>query len=171
MKHEKRLDRILTLTKNIPFLLFQSVGCMFITSDNIIPYGKHTWIESYNTMILYCLFIEANYYVYHRFIHKYYYGNIHKKHHENIHVYPFDTFHLTQIDDMALVLSLGLPLAFIKISMVEHFLILYIYITTSYLSHSELFWHHHSIHHRFLYSNFCILVPIFDILFGTYKIE
>ena len=169
MKHVTRVDRMIDLVKNVPLLLIQSVGFMYMTSDNIIPYGQHTWLESYQTIIVYCLFIEANYYAYHRFIHKYYYTDIHKKHHENVIVYPFDTFHLTQLDDLALVISLGLPLFFIQISMVEHILTLYMYITTAYLSHSEFFWNHHSIHHRFLHSNFCILFPVFDILFGTYK--
>jgi len=168
MKHVTRVDRMIDLVKNIPSLLLQSVGFMYMVSDNIIPYGQHTWLESYQNMILYCLFIEANYYIYHRLIHVYYYSQIHKKHHEHIIVYPFDTFHLTQLDDLALVISLGLPLVFLQMSMAEHFSVLYIYITSAYLSHSELFWDHHSIHHRLLHSNFCILFPVFDILFGTY---
>ena len=169
MKHVIRIDRLTDIAKNVPSLLIQSVGMMFMVSDNIIPYGQHTWIESCKTMIVYCLITEANYYVYHRFIHAYYYVSIHKKHHENVIVYPFDSFHLTQLDDISLVVSLGLPLVFIQISTVEHFLMLYMYITSAYLSHSELFWQHHSIHHRFLHSNFCILFPVFDILFGTYR--
>jgi sterol desaturase/sphingolipid hydroxylase (fatty acid hydroxylase superfamily) len=122
-------------------------------------------------MLTYCLFVEANYYSYHRFIHKCYYVDIHKKHHENVVVYPFDTFHLTDIDDLAAIISLGLPLVFVKISIVEQIIITYMYVTSSYLSHSELFWKHHSIHHKLLQYNFCILFPVFDILFGTYKIE
>jgi len=171
MNHVKRLDRMIDLVKNIPLLLFQSVGFMYMVSDNIIPSDGRNWIDSYETIMIYAAMIEANYYIYHRFIHKYYYVSIHKKHHENIEVYPFDTFHLTNLDDLALVISLGLPIAFIQMTIVEHVLTLYIYITSAYLSHSELFWHHHSAHHRLLHSNFCILFPIFDILFGTYKID
>jgi len=169
MKHAIRVERIYDLVKNVPSLLLQSVGMMYLVSNNIIPYGQHTWLESYRAMSLYCLLTEANYYTYHRFIHRYYYVQIHKMHHENVIVYPFDTFHLTQLDNIALVVSLGLPLVFIQMSMVEHFLILYMYITSAYLSHSELFWKHHSIHHRLLNCNFCILFPVFDILFGTYR--
>jgi len=169
MNHEKRVNRMIDLVKNIPLLISYSTGFLYIMSDNILPYGHHTRIESYISMLTYCLLIEANYYIYHRFIHKYYYVLVHKKHHENVIVYPFDTFHLTDIDDVAAIISLGLPLVFIKISIVEQVIITYIYITSSYLSHSELFWKHHSIHHRLLNSNFCILFPVFDILFGTYK--
>ena len=95
MNHEKRVDRMIYLMKNVPSILLQSVGFMYMTSNNIILYGQHTWLESYQTIIAYCLFIEANYYVYHRFIHAYYYVPIHKKHHENVIIYPFDTISST----------------------------------------------------------------------------
>ena len=165
---EERTNRINEYIKNVPLLIFQSTGLMYIVSDNIIPYGKHTWIESLYSICLYCLLIEAIYYIYHRIIHKYYYTNVHKKHHTNIIVYPFDTFFLTELDDLASIISIGVPIIFIKISVYEQIIILYIYITTSYLSHSELYWFHHSIHHKLLNYNYCILFPIFDIIFGTY---
>jgi len=169
--HNKRIDRIKDFAVNSPLLIAQATGFIYVMSDNIVPYGQHTWLESYYTMALYCVYIEALYYIYHRFIHKYYYVTVHKKHHQNVIVYPFDTFYLTEIDDFASILSIGLPLIFIKISVVEQFIITYMYITSSYLSHSELYWKHHSIHHKLLKYNYCILFPIFDILFGTYKIE
>ena len=167
--NEERVSRINEYIKNVPLLIFQSTGLMYIVSDNIIPYGQHTWFQSLYSMGLYCLLIEANYYAYHRFIHKYYYVNIHKKHHINVIVYPFDTFFLTELDDLASIVSIGIPIIFVNISVYEQMIILYLYITSSYLSHSELYWSHHSIHHKLLNCNFCILFPIFDILFGTYR--
>ena len=166
---EEKIDRMNEYIKNVPLLIFQSTGLMYIVSDNIIPYHQHNWVESLYSMFLYCLLIEANYYIYHRIIHKYYYTNIHKKHHKNIIVYPIDTFFLTSLDDLASVISIGAPIVFINISVYEQMIILYIYITSSYLSHSELFWSHHSIHHKLLNYNYCILLPIFDIIFGTYR--
>jgi len=167
--NEKRINRINEYIRNVPLLIFQSTGLMYIVSDNIIPYGKHNWFESLYSICLYCLLIEAIYYIYHRIIHKYYYTNVHKKHHTNIIVYPFDTFFLTDLDDLASIISIGMPIIFINISVYEQIIILYIYITTSYLSHSELYWSHHSIHHKLLNYNYCILFPIFDIIFGTYR--
>ena len=167
--NEERITRINEYISNVPLLIFQSTSLMYIVSDNIIPYGKHSWIESLYSICLYCLLIEAIYYVYHRFIHKYYYTNVHKKHHTNIIVYPFDTFFLTELDDLASIVSIGMPIIFINISVCEQIIILYIYITSSYLSHSELYWSHHSIHHKLLNYNYCILFPIFDIIFGTYR--
>jgi len=167
--NEERITRIDEYIKNVPLLIFQSTGLMYIVSDNIIPYGKHNWIESLYSICLYCLLIEAIYYIYHRIIHKYYYTKVHKKHHTNIIVYPFDTFFLTDLDDLASIISIGVPIIFINISVYEQIIILYIYITTSYLSHSELYWSHHSIHHKLLNYNYCILFPIFDIIFGTYR--
>ena len=167
--NEERNSRIKEYIKNVPVLIFQSSGLMYIVSDNIIPYGQHTWFESLYSMFLYCLLIEAIYYIYHRIIHKYYYANVHKKHHTNVIVYPFDTFFLTNLDDLASIISIGMPIVFVNISLCEQIIILYIYITSSYLSHSELYWSHHSIHHKLLNYNYCILFPIFDIIFGTYR--
>ena len=166
---EEKKTRINEYVKNVPVLIFQSTGLMYIVSDNIIPYGQHTWVESIYSMCLYCLLIEAIYYIYHRIIHKYYYAKVHKKHHTNIIVYPFDTFFLTDVDDLASIISIGMPIIFINISVCEQIMILYVYITSSYLSHSELYWSHHSIHHKYLNCNYCILFPIFDIIFGTYR--
>jgi sterol desaturase/sphingolipid hydroxylase (fatty acid hydroxylase superfamily) len=167
--NEKRMTRINEYIRNVPLLICQSTGLMYIVSDNIIPYEQHTLFESLYSMFLYCLLIEANYYIYHRIIHKYFYVNVHKHHHANVIVYPFDTFYLTSLDDLASIISIGMPIIFINISVYEQIIILYIYITTSYLSHSELYWSHHSIHHTFLNCNYCILFPIFDIIFGTYR--
>jgi len=166
--NEEKMTRINEYIKNVPVLIFQSTGLMYMVSYNIIPYGQHTWFQSLYSMGLYCLLIEANYYVYHRFIHKYYYASVHKKHHINVMVYPFDTFFLTELDDLASIVSIGIPIIFVNISVYEQAIILYLYITSSYLSHSELYWTHHSIHHKLLNCNYCILFPIFDIIFETY---
>lgn len=167
--NEEKMSRINEYIRNVPLLIFQSTGLMYMVSDNIIPYGQHTWLESLYSTCLYCTLIEAIYYVYHRIIHKYYYTNVHKKHHTNVIIYPFDTFFLTELDDLASIISIGIPIVFINISVYEQIIILYIYITSSYLSHSELYWSHHSIHHKLLNCNYCILFPIFDIIFGTYR--
>jgi sterol desaturase/sphingolipid hydroxylase (fatty acid hydroxylase superfamily) len=166
---EKRMTRIQEYIRNVPVLILQSTGLMYIVSGNLIPYGQHTWFESFYSICLYCTLIEANYYIYHRIIHKYYYANVHKKHHVNVIVFPFDTFFLTELDDLASIVSIGMPIVFINISVYEQIIILYLYITSSYLSHSELYWSHHSIHHKLLNYNYCILFPIFDIMFGTYR--
>ena len=169
LTYETKRHKINEYIRNAPILILQSTSLMYIVSNNIIPYGQHTWMESFYTILKYFVFIEAIYYAYHRFIHKYFYTYIHKKHHTNVIVYPIDTFYLTELDDLASIVSIGLPVVFIKISALEQIFILYVYITSSYLSHSQLFWHHHSIHHQLLYYNYCILFPIFDIIFGTYK--
>ena len=168
---EEQIVQLNEYVTNVPVLLVQSTGIMYIISDNLIPYGQHTWFESSFSMVIYCLLIEAIYYAYHRVIHKYYYVNIHKKHHSNIIVYPIDTFCLTEIDEIATIISIALPTIFIKISVIEQALILYIYITSFYLSHSNIYWNHHAIHHKLIKYNYCLLIPVFDVIFGTYKYE
>ena len=163
-------ERLSEMSKGIPILLTQSVLFTYMAYPNIQPNLFHTEIESFWSIVLYSLLIEANYYAYHRWIHSSkYYSLVHKKHHQITDVYPFDTFFLTYFDDLALVLSLGLPLFVIKVTYIEQFLVLYLYITSSYLSHSNLFWKHHSLHHKHIHCNYCILFPVFDILFHTYR--
>lgn len=169
LTYNEKVSKVSEYARNLPILIFQSTSFMYIVSDNIIPYGVHTWGETCYSISIYCLLIEAVYYAYHRFIHRFYYTHIHKKHHTNVIVYPIDTFFLTEIDDLASILAIGLPVILVKISAMEQLFILYLYITSSYLSHSELYWHNHSIHHKLLKYNFCILFPVFDIIFGTYK--
>ena len=61
--NEKRMTRINEYIRNVPLLICQSTGLMYIVSDNIIPCGQHTWFESLYSMCLYCLLIEGNYYI------------------------------------------------------------------------------------------------------------
>lgn len=167
---EKRFERINEIGKNMSISMLQSVGILYFVSDNIIPYREHyNVLESMFSIIQICIFIEANYYVYHRIIHKYCYTEVHKKHHENVIVYPFDAFFLTEIDEFVFMVSLLSPTAFIKISMIEQSFILYVYVTSSLVSHSDLFWKHHYVHHKLPCCNYCLLFPIFDVLFRTYK--
>lgn len=171
-KHEKRIDRLFTILSHIPLLLLESILFMYIVSDNIVGYDEHTIIQSIHSIVIYCAFIEVNYYLCHKCIDNYYYLDVDKKHpHNNIIVYPFDTFYMTSLHDTTLVISLGLPIFFIEITTIEHFLVLYMYITSAYLSHSTLCWKHHDINDQFIYCNYYVLFPMFDICFGTYKIE
>lgn len=60
---ETQLERINDYIKNVPLLIIQSIGLIYIASNNIIHYGGHTWIESFYYISIYCIFIEANYYI------------------------------------------------------------------------------------------------------------
>ena len=168
---EKIAGRLQEMSQSIPILLGQSVLFTFLIYPNIRSNESHHTITMISTIGIYIIMIELNYYVYHRWIHQYYYIAIHKKHHQNVDVYPFDTFFLTYLDDLALILSLGIPIILLPVTFIEQFIVLYLYITCSYLSHSNLFWKHHAIHHTYLNCNFCILFPIFDILCKTYRIK
>lgn len=166
---EKIADRLNEMSQSIPVLLGQSILFTYIIYPNIQLNESHNEIVMVSTIAIYIIMIEVIYYIYHRWIHKNYYVSIHKKHHENVEVYPFDTFFLTYLDDTALILSLGIPVMILPVTFIEQFIVLYLYITCSYLSHSNLFWNHHSIHHKYLNCNYCILFPIVDILCKTYR--
>ena len=88
LTNEEKNLRINEYTRNVPILIIQSSGLMYLISDNIIKYDEHTLFQSFYTLCMYFLCIEAIYYVYHRLIHKYFYLYVHKKHHTNIIIYP-----------------------------------------------------------------------------------
>lgn len=139
--------------------------------EKIVSEKNHTLYQTGMNICTYTVCIELLYYVYHRGVHSYpyLYQLIHKKHHANHDVYPFDTFYLTTFDSIGLIMSLGLPLTFLPVSYFELNTVLYIYLTSSYLAHSKLFYDHHHIHHSLIEYNYCIFLPIFDILFNTYR--
>jgi len=166
---DKIAERLQEMSKNIPMLLGQSILFNYIVYPNLQSNESHDIPTMMIMMSLYVILIELNYYIYHRWIHANFYPYIHKKHHQNVDVYPFDTFFLTYTDDLASILSLGIPIIILPITFIEQFIIVYIYITCSYLSHSNLFWKHHVLHHKYLNCNYCILFPIFDILCKTYR--
>jgi len=130
----------------------------------------HSWSESVVQMEMYCILVEALYYGYHRLVHcRQLYKKIHSKHHTIVDVYPFDSFYFDILDISALVLSLGLPITVLQMNWIEHFLTMYVYIVSGFLSHSDLYYDHHVKHHLYLNCNYCMFLPIFDIAFGTYR--
>jgi len=121
-------------------------------------------------IINYVFCIEMLYYAYHRLIHtRWLYKPFHSLHHRNVIVYPIDTFYFDIVDVTAYTLCICYPLQWIHVSYWEHVVVLYLYIMASYLSHSNIFFTHHALHHRRFDCNFCILFPIFDVIYGTYR--
>jgi sterol desaturase/sphingolipid hydroxylase (fatty acid hydroxylase superfamily) len=161
--------------KMVTNLLIISTESVFLTTNILYPRlddNTHSIVCSIVNIFLYIFYVELFYYTYHRWIHKnHLYKYIHADHHLSIDVYPFDTFYINLYDYQFLIVSLGLPLMIIKVNMMEHILTLYYYLTYSYLSHSKLLSHHHRIHHNKFIYNFCLSIPIFDILFGTYSVN
>uniref|UniRef100_A0A6C0CUS4 Fatty acid hydroxylase domain-containing protein n=1 Tax=viral metagenome TaxID=1070528 RepID=A0A6C0CUS4_9ZZZZ len=166
---EKIYNRSKTMVTNLFIVTSETV---FLTSNILYPrldQQPHSLIHSSANIFLYVLCVELFYYTYHIWIHKNpLYKYIHADHHTSINVYPFDTFYINLYDYQFLILSLGVPLMIVKVNMFEHILTLYYYLTYSYLTHSKILGEHHHIHHKKFVYNFCLSIPIFDILFGTY---
>ena len=159
--------------------VFSSTSCSLIQAiiissflfDRFIDNKQHGILHSIDNILRYSVIAEFIYYIYHRTIHtRKWYKLIHSMHHENIDVYPFDTFYMTKTDSAFLVSSLGAPILFLDLNYYELVFVLYIYITAAYFEHSNTFFiHHHAIHHKLIFCNYCILNPVFDIIFGTYR--
>jgi len=118
----------------------------------------------------YVIAIELCYYAYHRTIHhKWFYKRIHHLHHTRKEITPLDSFHISLFDLFAYILCLHLPLYLVKLSLLEYMSTLYFYITMAFVSHSDIAYTHHLLHHTHYKCNFCLVFPIFDVLFETYK--
>jgi sterol desaturase/sphingolipid hydroxylase (fatty acid hydroxylase superfamily) len=161
--------RVMDIGKTLAIILSQAIVVTAFLWNDLLPMSAHSLPHSFVTIIVFGILIEFFYYIYHRIVHKHFYLEIHQQHHLNTDVYPLDTFDFTLFDSMGLVISIGLPLLLLEVTMLEQFIILFIYIVSSYLSHSRLFYDHHYKHHSLRKCNYCIFFPIFDILFGTYK--
>jgi sterol desaturase/sphingolipid hydroxylase (fatty acid hydroxylase superfamily) len=166
---EKIYNRSKTMVTNI-FII--STETVFLTTNILYPRldeRTHSLTHSTVNILLYLFYVELFYYTYHLWIHKNsLYKYVHADHHLSLDVYPFDTFYINLYDYQFLILSLGVPLIIVKVNMMEHILTLYYYLTYSYLTHSKILCDHHHIHHKRFVYNFCLSIPIFDILFGTY---
>jgi len=168
LSNEQIIQRMIDIGKTLTIILGQAVLATAFLWNTMLPMSAHNFPKTFLTIIVFVILIEFFYYIYHRMIHKYFY-EIHKQHHLITDVYPLDTFDFTLLDSLGLVVSIGLPMLLIEVTILEQFIILFIYIVSSYLSHSRQFYDHHYKHHSLRKCNYCIFLPIFDILLDTYK--
>jgi len=166
----KILDQSATvLTTSTFFIIEYSV----LNTCFPVPYlldGQHTLHQSVCTIFIYSLMIEGGYYLYHRIIHlPYFYKNVHAKHHLHTTVYPLDAFDIELLDASQLFLCILYPSYLLPITSIEQSIVLYLYLVSIFLSHSSILWTHHVQHHRTSKYNFCLVLPIFDMIFDTYR--
>jgi sterol desaturase/sphingolipid hydroxylase (fatty acid hydroxylase superfamily) len=158
------------------------VGKTVIFNYNIIYFflsqyhlhHENTYVPTRILNVIKFLFmLEFIAYGYHRLSHEiqYIYKNSHKYHHMNIEVYPIDFLEFDYIDNIAQTLYVNLPLYFVPMNIDDYAMIYYIYATCAFLIHSDIINKDHMIHHRRFKYNYSLLIPVFDILFGTYLSE
>jgi len=148
------------------------IGLEVILSASLYyPYmdsENHTFIRTFSNIIEYSFWIELFYYFYHRFLHiSNWYSIIHAKHHINLDVYPLDTLSISILDSTGMILTLIAPIWFVNVNLAEYNFIMYVYLTGSFLTHSNLLSSRHVNHHKKFKCNFSFLFPIFDYAYGT----
>ena len=169
--HKYLLDKMNTVT---------SVGTQVLVNYNVIyfvlarHYLHEDCIEIHLRIfqnIKFIFLLELIAYIYHRLSHKipYLYNKQHSVHHRNIEIYPIDFLDFDITDNIAQTLYIHLPLYFFPMNQNDYSLIYYIYATCAFLIHSNIITDHHIIHHKFFKYNYSLLIPMFDMLFGTYR--
>jgi sterol desaturase/sphingolipid hydroxylase (fatty acid hydroxylase superfamily) len=174
-----RKENIKILFRNLLFLYLESIVITDALLENQLLYVRHKTTENIvqkhediniQKIGSYILLMEFIYYAVHRMLHhRFFYKWIHKKHHENYSVVPSDAFYASLSENNMILFSYYLPCLVFSLSVLEHKLILIFYNTSFYLSHSDIVYDHHSIHHKFHHYNYSLLLPIFDIIFRTSK--
>jgi sterol desaturase/sphingolipid hydroxylase (fatty acid hydroxylase superfamily) len=121
--------------------------------------------------IKFIFLLELIAYTYHRLSHRipYLYNKQHSVHHRNIEIYPIDFLEFDITDNIAQTLYINLPLYFVPMNRNDYSLIYYIYATCAFLIHSDILTNDHIIHHKYFKYNYSLLIPVFDVLFGTYR--
>ena len=155
------------------------VANQVIINYNIIYFGLSQYYLHEQSLVIgdrifqnkkFILLLEFIAYVYHRLSHEipFIYKHSHAEHHRNIVVYPIDFLEFDWIDNIAQTVYINAPLYFVTMNIYDYTLIYYIYATSAFLIHSDIITNDHIIHHRKFKFNYCLLIPIYDVLFWTY---
>jgi len=141
-------------------------------TQKYIDTSNHNITRMISNIIKSSVLIEFTYYILHRILHtSYLYKNFHIYHHRTVNIYPIDSFIVDIIDILFFVISNYMPIFILDINLLEHMIILYFYITSIIITHSNIISKIHINHHKYYKYNYCIIIPYFDILCNTYKID
>ena len=123
----------------------------------------------FGTLFYYVSSVEAVYYAYHRLAHSWpwLYKKVHALHHQNRDVVPADTFYTGAVDLFLTIQSVHLPIYWLSKVRLSHFVAVHVFYTVgSFLAHQA--GTDHAWHHKCRGGNYAFLVPVFDLLFGTF---
>jgi sterol desaturase/sphingolipid hydroxylase (fatty acid hydroxylase superfamily) len=159
------------ITQTMP-PVFIGTTLLFNHASQYFTNNKLNTFQTGIYVLLYCLVIEFAYYLYHRIIHhKYLYKSIHAKHHENVVIYPLDSIYVGALDIFLYTTCLHIPIYLLRVDLFIYCLCVYTYVIFGFISHSNILYNHHIIHHKLFRYNYCLVIPIFDLLIGTYREE
>lgn len=165
----KTIKQDVVVAGGVAFVESVTITNYLLGADKITLYAHSPYKTGVN-MFLYSLYIEFMYYVIHRLYHtRYCYAIIHKKHHSSYDIYPMDAFYFSIFDLNSMIVTFMAPTFLMHLNIYEFGFALYLYLTFAYISHSNILYQHHMIHHKYCRYNYCMLLPYFDVLFGTYQ--
>ena len=157
------------ITQTMP-PVFIGTTLLFNHASQYFRQDKMTAFQTGIYLLLYCVVIEIAYYLYHRMIHhKYVYKTIHSKHHENVVIYPLDSIYVGPLDIFLYITCLHIPIYLLRVDLFIYSICVYMYVSLGFISHSNILYNHHIIHHKLFRYNYCLVIPIFDVIFATYR--
>jgi len=155
-------------------IYFLSYLYYFINTNALCLFFSHSgYIQDTNDfrmipIIYYTIIFEGIFYTWHRISHlPYFYKYLHAHHHVNYHVCPIDFIDVNYTDSLGFHICMHLPLKIIPLNFLEYLTWYFVMITSGFLLHSTILGEHHILHHKHFHSNYCFLLPIFDIIFQT----
>ena len=136
-------------------------------------YTEYTSLSSevWNVFI-YALCMEYLFYMVHYYMHHstIVYKSIHYIHHTERQPNVIDAYYLHPFEAIAIIGVLWTPLFFVQISEIGLMLLQTVYLVVTILEHGGLKNNQIHMRHHFHYNcNFCAIIPIWDIVFDTYK--
>lgn len=169
-KRMENKDKIKKVVNTSMCMMVETAGITIILlNSQYISTDCHSISKTIMNIGYYFSIIEFVYYFAHRIMHHKYVYSFHKEHHRAITVYPIDTYYVSYIDLQMNIFTYITPVFLCKLNKMEYYILLYMYFVFEYISHSPMVYDHHVIHHRLHKYNYCFVIPIFDILCGTYK--
>jgi sterol desaturase/sphingolipid hydroxylase (fatty acid hydroxylase superfamily) len=169
--HEYLLDKMeIVKTVTTDVILHYNIVYFTLSRYHLHDQDDGIFFRTLQT-VKFILLLECIGYVFHRLSHvvPYLYNKKHNLHHKNRRIYPIDFLEFDKIDNVAQTLYINLPLVIAPMNWNDYAMVYYIYTVGAYLIHSDIFTMTHIIHHKKYKKNYSILIPLMDILCGTYE--
>jgi hypothetical protein len=135
----------------------------------LLDIRAHSILSSIYCITMHAIMVEFVYYFIHRSAlhHPYFYDWFHKDEHIKPLVCPGDTLFMNPYDFTAHMVSMHLPLLFLRANYGEYFVVMLFFLTAKHFEFTNMFYDHHLSHMSNPTASFCVVFPVFDFFYDT----